>query len=176
MHRHLALAIGGLIVATSASAVELPTRKAGLWELKMTFEGGNVPPQTMQHCVDAQTDKLMNANFGGAGRNSCTQKNVQVNGDTITIDSECLFGTIKSTSHAVVAGRFDQAYTVKVTSFLEGGPAKPGQPTRRERHMSIEAKWLGACKPGQRPGDIITSNGMKMNVLDMHMTPGRPQQ
>jgi hypothetical protein len=33
--------------------------------------------------------------------------------------------------------------------------------------MAIEAKWLGACKADQKPGDIIMANGMKMNVTDM---------
>ncbi len=33
--------------------------------------------------------------------------------------------------------------------------------------MTIEAKWLGACKSDQKPGDIIMPGGMKMNVKDM---------
>jgi hypothetical protein len=33
--------------------------------------------------------------------------------------------------------------------------------------MTIEAKYLGGCQAGQKPGDIVMSNGMKMNVLDM---------
>ena len=33
--------------------------------------------------------------------------------------------------------------------------------------MTIEAKWTGACKPDQKPGDVIMGNGMKMNVSDM---------
>ena len=36
-----------------------------------------------------------------------------------------------------------------------------------ETDMTIEAKWLGACKADQKPGDIIMANGMKMNILDM---------
>jgi hypothetical protein len=33
--------------------------------------------------------------------------------------------------------------------------------------MNIAAKWLGACKADQKPGDIIMASGMKMNVTDM---------
>jgi len=73
MHRQsivTALALATTVFATSAlpttaSAAEMPTRKAGLWEMKMTFEGRSLPPQAMQHCVDAKTDRLMNSQFGG---------------------------------------------------------------------------------------------------------------
>jgi len=52
---------------------------------------------------------------------------------------------------------------VKVNSKREGGP--PGIPA--ETTMTIEAKWLGACKADQKPGDMIMGNGMKMNINEM---------
>jgi hypothetical protein len=58
--------LAAFVAATLALALDMPTRKAGLWELKMNFEGRNIPPQTMKHCIDAATDKLMNMNFGGS--------------------------------------------------------------------------------------------------------------
>jgi hypothetical protein len=36
----------------------------------------------------------------------------------------------------------------------------------RDVTMTVEAKWLGVCKPGQKPGDIVMSNGFKMNIKD----------
>jgi hypothetical protein len=42
--------------------------------------------------------------------------------------------------------------------------------------MMIAAKWIGACAAGQRPGDIIMSNGMKMNVIDMQKMGGMPRR
>jgi hypothetical protein len=168
MHLRIAVAAVSLVVASSsASATELPTRKAGLWDLKMAFEGRNLPAQTMQHCVDAQTDKLMNSNFGGMSKDACSKQDVKQAGGTITIDSVCKFGAATTTSHAVVTGSFDSAYTVKVTSTREGGPQAPGARPGQASTMSIEAKWLGPCKPGQKPGDIVTANGRTMNVLDM---------
>ena len=38
--------------------------------------------------------------------------------------------------------------------------------------MTIEAKWLGACKAGQKPGDIMMPGGMKMNITDMEKLKG----
>jgi len=167
--------------ATTTSAAELPTRKAGLWDMKMTFEGRNLPPQAMQHCVDAKTDKLMNSQFGGMSKEACSKQDVQVSGSTITMDSVCKFGQATSTSHAVITGSFDQAYTIKMTSTREGGPQMPGREAGQPMNMTIEAKWLGPCKSDQKPGDIVMANGMKMNVLEMPSMSGamqgmRPQQ
>ena len=38
----------------------------------------------------------------------------------------------------------------------------------RDTVTKIEAKWLGACKPDQKPGDIVMpGGGFKLNVKDM---------
>ena len=171
------VALTTAVCATTAFAAELPTRKAGLWDMKMIFEGRNLPPQAMQHCVDAKTDKLMNSQFGGMSKEACSKQDVQVSGNTITMDSVCKFGPATSTSHAVITGSFDQAYTVKISSTREGGPQIPGVAPNQPTNMTIEAKWLGPCKADQKPGDIVMANGMKMNVLQMPQIPGmRPQQ
>jgi hypothetical protein len=163
--------------ATTAIAAELPTRKAGLWDMKMIFEGRNLPAQTMQHCVDAKTDKLMHSQFGGMSKEACSKQDMQVSGNTITMDSVCKFGAATSTSHAVITGSFDQAYTVKMTSTREGGPQMPGIAAGQPTNMTIEAKWIGPCKADQKPGDVVMANGIKMNVLEMPSIPGmRPQQ
>jgi hypothetical protein len=174
MHRRLTLVAGllvaGLFAACPAAAAELPTRKAGLWQLKMTFEGRDTPPQAMQHCTDPSTDKLMTSNFGGPAKDACSKRDIQNSGGTITVDSVCKFGAVTVTSHAVVSGDFNQAYTVKVASKRDGGPPMPaGAPGGEggQTNMLIEAKWLGPCKPDQKAGDMMLSGGMKINVLEM---------
>ena len=42
----------------------------------------------------------------------------------------------------------------------------------RDTTTTIEAKWLGACKPDQKPGDIMMPGGMKMNIKDMEKLKG----
>src|SRR5882724_7696333 len=54
-----AVSIVVLIGTMPALAAELPSRQAGLWEVKMSFEGRNVPGQTIQQCIDAATDQMM---------------------------------------------------------------------------------------------------------------------
>jgi hypothetical protein len=154
-----------LFLASPALALDMPPRKPGLWELKMLLEGRSTPMQTFQHCIDAATDKQMNTMGAGMRADQCSKQDVKQSGNTITVDSVCDFGMGKQTSHAVVTGDFNAAYTVKVDSKREGGPAVPGMPA--ETHMTLEVTWIGPCKADQKPGDIVMGNGMKMNINDM---------
>lgn len=174
MFRSLALAACSLIWTGCALAAELPQRKAGLWEQTMTFEGRKLPPRTMQLCVDAKTDKLLNSKFDGTSGDSCSKRDVKVSGDTITMDSVCNFGAGTTTSHAVVTGSFERAYTMRIESKREGSRPTAGTTPGQATHMTVEAKWLGPCKADQKPGDVTMANGMKMNVLDAPARPGLP--
>jgi hypothetical protein len=176
MRRLFAITAIGLVFAAPAFALDMPTRKAGLWEVKMIFEGRNLPATTMRQCIDAASDKKMNANFGGSALEECSKQDTRNVGGVITVDSVCTFGPTSTTSHAVVTGSFDSAYTIKVASTRSGGPPLPGTTPGTETHMTIEAKWLGACEAGQQPGDVMMSNGMKMNVLDLPKFGGVPKR
>jgi hypothetical protein len=173
MRRYHVIVAALLLSVSPVLAIDLPTRKTGLWELKMEFQGRNLPAQLMQQCTDANTDRLMTLNFGGAAERNCQKRDVQNNGGTITVDSVCQFGDMTTTSHAVVSGDFNSAYTVQIVSMRKGGPSVPGAASG-ETHMTIAAKWLGPCAAGQKPGDVMMGNGMKMNVLDIQKMNGRP--
>ena len=168
----LALIAGCLTGAAPASALDLPQRKAGLWELKMNFEGRHLPAQAMKQCIDAASDRLMNSNFSGPGAAKCAKRDISHAGAAMTVDSVCEVAGATVTTHAVITGSFDSAYTVDVTSTRKGGRPLPGMAPGGASHMKIAAKWLGPCGAGQRPGDMIMSNGMKMNVLDLRKMGG----
>jgi hypothetical protein len=96
----------------------------------------------------------------------------------IIVDSVCKFGDATTTSHAVVTGNFDSAYTVDVTSTRPGGPPLAGHLPVAATYMTIQSTRLGPCAAGQWPVDIIMANGRTMNILDMPkpgMPPRRPQ-
>ena len=166
--RHaLLIAATSLLAAAPAGALDLPARKVGLWEVKMTFEGRNVPPQTMQQCIDAATDKKMSAFGGDMIQSMCSKQDVQKVGNTLVVDSVCEFAGMTTTSHAVITGDFNSGYSAKVTSKRSGGPAIPGMPADGTSNISIESKFMGACKADQKPGDIIMADGRKINIVDM---------
>ena len=150
-----------------ASALDLPARKPGLWEMKMVFEGRNTPPHLSQHCIDAETDKLMSAAGNSMNKDMCSKMDTQKVGNTYVIDSVCKMGPSTNTTRSVISGDFGSAYTVKLSSATSGGPNLPGARPDGKTEMTMEARWTGPCTAGQKPGDIIMSNGMKMNVRDL---------
>ena len=154
--------------------MDIPTRKAGQWEIKMEFAGRNLPARSMRQCIDQATDKMMNSSFGGDAQSHCSKREIKHVGGTMVVDSVCQFGAGTTTSHAVVSGSFDSAYTVDVSSTRSGGPSVPGMSGKT--HMKIAAKWLGPCPAGTRPGDMTMGNGMTINILDMQKLRGMPQR
>ncbi|WP_433993618.1 DUF3617 domain-containing protein [Tardiphaga robiniae] len=159
-------------VPAIADPIELPARKAGLWEMKMQGSAG-MPGMTMQHCTDESTDKSMNTTFSPMAKDMCSKNEMKKTATGYVTDSVCNIGGTTSTSHAEITGDFNSAYTMKITSQNSGGAkANTGDSTTQ-----LEAKWLGACKPDQKPGDIMMPGGMKMNVKDMEKMKGmhRPQ-
>jgi hypothetical protein len=169
---HRAFVVLTIVAAAApAAALDLPARKAGLWEIKMSFEGRNTPPQVSQHCIDAESDKLMSAIGSNMPKDTCQKQELKKVGSTFVIDSVCKLGPSTTTSQSVMSGDFNSAYTVKVTSTREGGPAIPGL-APGGTNMTIEARWTGPCKADQKGGDVIMSNGMKMNIRDLQNMQG----
>jgi Protein of unknown function (DUF3617) len=164
----LGICLLALLPALEAGAVEMPVRKAGLWEMKMLRTGSPAPDMTMQHCTDETTDKEMSTTFSPMAKEACSKNDIQQTATGYVADSVCSIGGMSMTSHSETSGDFNSAYTVKTTSHSQGGPA--GVP--RDSTTTIEAKWLGACKPDQKPGDIIMPGGIKMNIKDMEKLKG----
>jgi len=164
----LAASLMAMLPALQARAVEMPLRKAGLWEMKMVRAGSPMPEMSMQHCTDATTDKDMATASSPMTKEICSKRDVQQTATGYVSDSVCSVAGVSITSHAEITGDFSSAYTVKNTSHSEGGPA--GMP--KDVSMTIEAKWLGACKPDQKPGDIVMPGGLKLNVKDAEKLKG----
>jgi Protein of unknown function (DUF3617) len=166
MTRQLFSAFSALVVLTqfatpAAHAVEAPVRKAGLWEMKIVRTGSPMPEMTMQHCTDEASDKAMSTGFAPAANEICSKHDLQKTATGYVSDSVCSVSGMSITSHADIIGDYNSAYTVKSTSRTERPPAPP-----RDSTMTIEAKWLGACKADQKPGDIVMPGGYKMNIKD----------
>ena len=151
-----------------AGAVEMPVRKAGLWEMKTVQTGSPMPEMTMQQCTDATTDKEMSSAFSPASKDMCSKQDTQKTATGYVTDSVCAVAGMSIASHSETTGDFNSAYTVKATSQSQGGPAA----VPRDSTTSIEAKWLGACKPDQKPGDIVMPGGKTMNIRELRKMMG----
>jgi hypothetical protein len=151
-----------MLPVNGAVAVELPVRKAGLWEMKV-LSGGSMPEMTMQQCTDETTDKDMSTAMSPMTKEMCSKQDIQKTATGYVTDSVCGIACTTIKSKAEITGDFNSAYTVKSSSHSEGGRAGAAH----DSTTTIEAKWLGACKADQKAGDIMMPGGMKMNVKDM---------
>ena len=151
----VALAVAAIVPAVAA-AVDLPRRKSGLWEISTAAREGQIVAASM--CVDQKTDDL-SRQLAGVGV-QCSRQDVRREGSRYVFDSVCRFGESTATSRAVFSGSFETQYEVDITAKY--APPLMGM---SEGRSTIKARWLGPCKPGQKPGDLVMPNGTTINIL-----------
>ena len=147
---------------STAQALDLPKRKSGLWEMTMIGKQTNGQPQTVTTCVDMKADMGLTSSFGDKIPKNCKQPTMKKSAGAITVTSVCKFTDSTVTTTAVLTGDFSSTYKIDRTSTYN--PPNKGM---KESKQTIDAKWLGACKAGQRPGDMIMPDGAKINITDI---------
>jgi hypothetical protein len=158
------LCLSAASMAGSALAADTPKRKSGLWEISTRMEG--MPSMgAMQQCIDQNTDNLMQERAQKEKPN-CSVLDSKQQGNKFTMHSVCKFENTTATTDAVFTGAFDSAY--KGNMHTRYSPPMHGM---SESKMSMEARWLGPCKPGQKPGDVIMPNMKGMNINEMMNDP-----
>lgn len=146
-------------------ASELPKRKAGLWEIKMTTSMGPGAPSVSQHCIDAKTDDLLQQRTPGAGKQACSKNDMRREGGKMIVESVCKLNNTTATTKAVFSGDFSSNYRADIRATYD-----PPMMGMKASDSTIEAKWLGACEAGQKPGDVIMPGmpgGGKFNMDEM---------
>lgn len=152
---------GGL--GSPAAAADLPVRKPGLWEIKIKLTGGVAPTAMMRHCTDESTDREMITLFNPLAPQPCPKNDIQKHADRYTIDSVCRTDNKTTTLHSDITGDFTSSYSVVTETRIQDQPdSEPAV-----SNMTLEGKYLGACKSGQTPGDVMMAGGMKINIKDM---------
>lgn len=155
-----------LVVFALPSQADLPKRKPGLWEIKMTSDSSRGHgPMVSQQCIDATTDDLMQQRAQGMGKVECSKNTVRKEGGKTIAESVCRSGGTTTTTKAVFSGDFSSNYRGDIHATYS-----PPMMGMKEARSTIEAKWLGACKAGQKPGDVIMPGmpgGGKFNMDDM---------
>ncbi|MCE4225889.1 DUF3617 family protein [Methylobacterium sp. C25] len=165
MHRSIiSLGLAAALAAGSslaASAETLPTRKAGLWEMKGT--NGEGAPTTTRQCIDAATDQQMQGMTDKMGV-ECSKKQLTKTANGYVNETACKMGTISMEGKSVMTGDFNSAVRIETDSTVTGIPGTAGPKTT---HSILETRWIGPCEAGQKPGDVILENGQKLNLPAM---------
>ncbi len=160
--QYLSLFIALLLASpVAAASFDAPKRKSGLWEIKMSSGQAKGMP-AMQQCVDEKTDDLTKQEMSAAQKTQCSKNDMRKEGDKIVVESVCKMENSTATTRAVFTGRFDSAYKADIKSTFE--PPLKGM---KESSSVIEAKWLGPCKAGQKPGDMSMPGMPNINMDEM---------
>ena len=130
------IAVLAICAVASVSAVEPPAQKPGVWET--TMKGTSIPGRSMSMCMDAATQVEANA----TKKQYCSKNEWRHEGNIWTGDSVCAVMGNQIVAHAVMTMNGEDAYHTEITS----------QSGNKSSVMTVDGKWLGACKPGQKPG------------------------
>lgn len=167
--RNITISAAILAFATlvcNAHAEDLPKRKSGLWEIRTQMEGMPTP-SVIQNCVDQNSDNLMRQRANE--KPNCSVMDVKHRGNVVTIHSVCQIKDkppTTATTDAVITGSFDSGYKNDMTISYN-----PPTHDMSKMQMTQETKWLGACKPGQKPGDVVMPGMGNFNMNDMMKDP-----
>jgi hypothetical protein len=154
---------GTLILgAASASAIDFPTMKPGLWESTIAREGMTQSMSGTKMCMDAAVQKEMMDMGMGTMKTMCSKNDIRRDGNKVYGSAECKFGDATMKSSTVTTFTGDTAYHTEVKSTYD--PPMQGMPSG---NAVIDAKWTGACPAGMQAGDVVLPDGRKMNVRSM---------
>ena len=156
----LGCALCALAVTAQAVGHDTPRRKPGLWQQTVTTSGMAIPPQSMSMCTDEKTDQLVSARAGES--QNCERQSVRREGGVYVVDAVCRSGNTTIRTQGRFNGDFSTRYSGELRSTFE-----PPMHGMKEMSQRIDARWVGPCKPGQKPGDVVLEGmgGMNMNEM-----------
>ncbi len=141
---------------------DFPVRRPGLWEVRSVGAQASGLPPTRQ-CIGEHSDSAGQHLDRSVGvRGSCTFGAFRRAGAAWLAESVCREGRTVVTSRSIASGDFSQAYRIDTLVRYEP-PLAPG---RREDKDALEARWLGPCASGQKPGDVVVPGMGTLNMND----------
>lgn len=161
MHRRW-VAILLALVGAHAVAAGYPKRRTGLWEVRSVGAQAAGMPSTL-HCIGDRTDTESHHLDRAAGqKGACQLGPFRRFGSAWVADSVCREGRTVVTSRKIATGNFMAQY--RIDTIVRYEPPLGG--TRREDKDALEARYLGPCQPGQRPGDMVVPGMGTLNMND----------
>jgi len=148
-----------LLARGLACAAEPPVLKPGLWEVVRVSSQQVDQKHLMTMCLDESVQAEMREVGMGMAKNMCSQNDRSFDGTRMVVNSVCQMGSSTLTSKAVTTFKGNTAYHTEVSARYE-----PPMMGTRESNMSVDARWVSQCKPGQKPGDMTLDNGQTINV------------
>ena len=157
----VALAVLLTALASPALAQDYPKLKPGLWEMERSSERATNQPNRMTMCLDDSVQKEMFDMGAGAMKGMCSKHDFKLSGNRGTGDFICDMGGSKMHSKSTMVMTGNTGYRTEIHTTYD--PPFMGQ---TESTTVLTARHVGACKQGQRPGDMVMPNGQTLNMRD----------
>jgi hypothetical protein len=155
------VALLATVVCGPVAAQDYPKLRPGLWEMERSAGSGAPQLNKMTMCLDATVQKQMFDMGAGTMQGMCSRHEFKMSGNRGTGDFICDFGGSKMHSTSTMTMTGDTSYRTEIHTTYD--PPFMGQ---KENTTVLTARHTGACKPGQRPGDMVLPNGQTMNMRD----------
>ena len=136
-----------------ADELKPPPTKEGLWETHSTHtqDGKTVTDPPVKMCQSDATTKSMQANGEEMRKkNECTSRVTQPSPNTFVEESRCAKGpSAGSVTKVVYTNQGDTASHTEMHMVV----------AKSETMVIIDAKYLGSCPAGMKPGDLMMNDG-----------------
>jgi hypothetical protein len=164
------LAAAALAFAPAAAAQDYPKLKPGLWEMssRTSVQKKDDPAVKTTMCLDDATAREMYRFSQGMMEGMCSKFEVKHVGDRYMSEAQCKLGESRMTARSTMTMSGDSAYRIEGSSSYD--PPFMGM---KDASTTVDAKHVGACKPGQQPGDITTANGQVINIRQIGAPTGK---
>ena len=158
----LALAAAAALIALPAAAQDFPKLKSGLWEMATSSNRAPGIKATSTLCLDASLQKDMLRMSSGMMAGMCSKTELKAVGNTFVGEAVCNFNGSTMKSRSVMTLKGDTSYRTEAHATFD--PPLAGQAVN---DTVIEGRHLGACKPGQQPGDLTMPTGQTINIRNV---------
>jgi hypothetical protein len=138
-----------------ADELKPPPTREGLWETHstQTQQGKTMSDRSVQMCQSKELTKSMQATGEELRKkNECTSSVTQPSANTYVEESRCAKGpNAGSVTKVIYTYQGDTSSHTEMHMTLLG---------KTETVMLIDAKYLGSCPAGMKPGDLIIDGKM----------------
>lgn len=150
-----------LVFSTSVHAKDVVWRNPGLWEVALWKVGDDESRAVkVRQCSEAKVEPDILLSIV-PGQERCAPLKSTRSARSRVLDTQCLVHNMIVKTRMTMSGDFVKAYSGSFkVQYLPEGPNTPKPASTRFRGV-----WLGTCEAGMKPGDMVLSNGITVNVL-----------
>jgi hypothetical protein len=158
-----AVLLFGAAALAQAQAQEFPKLKPGLWEITTSAKGDTKGAARLTSmCLDDSVQQEMYKVSTGMMAGMCSKHDIKVTGNKITTAANCDLGVSKLQSQTVMTLSGNTSYHTEAHAKFD-----PPMNGMKESTTIVDGKHVGACKPGQQPGDMTLPNGQTINIRNV---------